>query len=137
MCSGASSEASSGIEQEKYFRMLVAATPVSNRSASTSHYSDSLTSLDSLMMMELGETLQVPNTPEQLRRNIAYSRASVTTSPVSGSGNRSSLAFSPKPTCKCLAPGKSETGIYKVICVMFNSDLQFVGFMCYNIFLWG
>nr|KAG5695682.1 hypothetical protein BaRGS_022359 [Batillaria attramentaria] len=51
---GASSgEASSSIEQEKYFLLLVAATPISNRNTYTAQCSDSLTSLDSLMMVGL------------------------------------------------------------------------------------
>ncbi|XP_070199867.1 myotubularin-related protein 13-like isoform X2 [Littorina saxatilis] len=91
--SGASSgEASSSIEQEKYLRMLVAATPISNRNTYSAQGSDSLTSLDSLMMVGLGDNLRIPDTPEQLRRSMAQSGGGV-----ASSSNRSSVASHPKP----------------------------------------
>ena len=73
MCniSGASSgETTSSLEQEKYFSVLVAATPSSTRHASyNTSYSDSLSSLDSLMMSgATGESLAIPETPDPLRR---------------------------------------------------------------------
>ncbi|KAL8615600.1 hypothetical protein ACOMHN_026590 [Nucella lapillus] len=68
--SGASSgEASSSLEHEKYFQLLAAATPIAHR---TNLATDSLTSLDSLMMAGLGDPLRIPDTPEQLRRTMAH-----------------------------------------------------------------
>ncbi|XP_048241880.1 myotubularin-related protein 13-like isoform X3 [Haliotis rufescens] len=86
--SGTSSgETSSSLEQEKYFSALVAATPSSNRSYHSS-YSDSLTSLDSLMMVGT-DTLTIPETPDPLRRSI-FSKGST--------ANRGSTSGKPKPT---------------------------------------
>ncbi|CAE1243244.1 SBF1_2 [Acanthosepion pharaonis] len=65
-------ETSASIEQENYFRSLVAATPNSMRTYQSS-YSDSLTSLDSLMMVGNSE-LTIPETPEPLRKTT-FSRA--------------------------------------------------------------
>lgn len=50
--------------------MLVAATPNSNRNGSyKTSFSDSLDSLDSLMMSgATGESLAIPETPDPLRR---------------------------------------------------------------------
>lgn len=67
-----SGETSSSIEQENYFRSLVAVTPNSMRSYQSS-YSDSLTSLDSLMMVGSNE-LTIPETPEPLRKST-FNRA--------------------------------------------------------------
>ena len=93
---GASSgEPSSSIEQEKYFMLLVAATPISNRNTYSTQASDSLTSLDSLMMVGLGDTLRIPDTPEQLRRSMAHSGGGA-----SGASTRSSVAAHSKPACK-------------------------------------
>lgn len=84
-----SGETSSSLEQEKYFSALVAATPSSNRSYHSS-YSDSLTSLDSLMMVGT-DTLTIPETPDPLRRSI-FSKGST--------ANRGSTSGKPKPTCE-------------------------------------
>ncbi|BFZ05320.1 hypothetical protein BsWGS_08359 [Bradybaena similaris] len=63
-------EASSTLEQEKYFSLLVAATPSSYRNNALVHSnSDSLTSLDSLMMVGMGgDPLNIPSTPELSRK---------------------------------------------------------------------
>ncbi|XP_076471850.1 myotubularin-related protein 13-like isoform X2 [Babylonia areolata] len=91
--SGTSSgEASSSLEQQKYFKQLVAATPISNRTTYTTQGSDSLTSLDSLMMVGLAEPLRIPDTPEQLRRNMAHSSAA------GPSTHRTGIPAHPKPT---------------------------------------
>ncbi|KAK7481835.1 hypothetical protein BaRGS_00026861, partial [Batillaria attramentaria] len=97
---GASSgEASSSIEQEKYFLLLVAATPISNRNTYTAQCSDSLTSLDSLMMVGLGDPLHIPDTPEQLRRSSAYAGAPASASTATaGAGLRTSVISHTKPT---------------------------------------
>lgn len=75
--------------------MLVAATPISNRNTYSTQASDSLTSLDSLMMVGLGDTLRIPDTPEQLRRSMAHSGGGAP-----AASTRSSIAAHPKPTCK-------------------------------------
>ncbi|XP_060586000.1 myotubularin-related protein 5-like, partial [Ruditapes philippinarum] len=65
-----SGETTSSVEQEKYFKVLVAATPNSARTGSyKTSFSDSLDSLDSLMMSgATGESLAIPETPDPLRR---------------------------------------------------------------------
>ncbi|XP_012944799.1 myotubularin-related protein 13 isoform X2 [Aplysia californica] len=88
--STSSGEASSSIEQEKYFMLLVAATPSSHRSSNNAlvnSASDSLTSLDSLMMIGVGgESLNImPTTPEPLR-HTASSGGSGAGGVVSGGG---------------------------------------------------
>ncbi|RUS71898.1 hypothetical protein EGW08_020336 [Elysia chlorotica] len=69
-------EASSSIEQEKYFQLLVAATPMTHRNNRHSRLdfptSDSFSSLDSLMMVGVegglgGDSLKLPVTPEMPR----------------------------------------------------------------------
>ena len=67
---GASSGEAPNLEQEKYLRLLVAATPSSHRSEA----SDSLTSLDSLVMAGVGglgaesfNILSPSSTPEHQR----------------------------------------------------------------------
>ncbi|XP_059150678.1 myotubularin-related protein 13-like isoform X2 [Physella acuta] len=58
-------EASSSLEQEKYFMLLVAATPSSNKNNPIlTASSDSLTSLDSLIMGVGADPLVIPSTPE-------------------------------------------------------------------------
>ncbi|ESO95293.1 hypothetical protein LOTGIDRAFT_232003 [Lottia gigantea] len=80
-------ETSSSIEQEKYFMAVVAATPNNARSYHPS-YSDSLTSLDSLMMVGLMDPLNIPETPDVIRRGGVY-KATTT--------QRSSVANKQKP----------------------------------------
>lgn len=75
--------------------MLVAATPISNRNTYSTQASDSLTSLDSLMMVGLGDTLRIPDTPEQLRRSMAHPGGGAP-----AASTRRSVAAHPKPTCK-------------------------------------
>ncbi|XP_050410421.1 myotubularin-related protein 13 isoform X2 [Patella vulgata] len=82
-----SGETSSSIEQEKYFMAVVAATPNNARSYHPS-YSDSLTSLDSLMMVGLMDPLNIPETPDVLRRGGVYKGTPAA---------RSSVAHKPKP----------------------------------------
>ena len=118
--SGTSSgEASSSIEQEKYFKLLVAATPISNRNTYSTQGSDSLTSLDSLMMVGLGDTLRIPDTPEQLRRSMAHSGGGGP----SGASSRSSVAAHPKPTCKffgfSLLSGFLSVSVLFLFCFLF------------------
>ncbi|XP_055899918.1 myotubularin-related protein 13-like isoform X1 [Biomphalaria glabrata] len=63
--SSSSGEASSGLEQEKYFQLLVAATPSGHRTNNLLNASsDSLTSLDSLILGVGAEPLVIPSTPE-------------------------------------------------------------------------
>ena len=66
-----SGETTSSIEQEKYFSVLVAATPNSARTGSyTTSYSDSLSSLDSLTMTgATGGSLMVPEAQDPFRRS--------------------------------------------------------------------
>ncbi|KAL5006472.1 hypothetical protein ScPMuIL_015278 [Solemya velum] len=70
----ASGETSSSVEQEKYFSSIVAATPNSSRMFDPS-FSDSLTSLDSLMMVGT-ESISVPDTPDMLRKSSPYRTSS-------------------------------------------------------------
>ncbi|XP_052225213.1 myotubularin-related protein 13-like isoform X3 [Dreissena polymorpha] len=65
-----SGESTSSLEQEKYFSVLVAATPNSARNGSyKASYSDSLDSLDSLIMSgATGESLTIPETPDNFKR---------------------------------------------------------------------
>ncbi|XP_041365406.1 myotubularin-related protein 13-like [Gigantopelta aegis] len=78
-----SGEASSSIEQEKYFMLLVAATPSSSRSHNSASYSDSLTSLNSLMMVGGSDSLNIPETPDlHLRPSYKANSSS------RGNGNR-------------------------------------------------
>ena len=60
---------STSVEQEKYFSALVAATPMGNHRYAAS-ISDSLTSLDSLVMSAAtAEPLMLPDTPDSARRS--------------------------------------------------------------------
>ncbi|XP_048780690.1 myotubularin-related protein 13-like isoform X6 [Ostrea edulis] len=61
-------EISASLHQERYFSCIVSATPNSMKSYKPS-YSDSLTSLDSLMLTGVQESLLVPETPEVVRRS--------------------------------------------------------------------
>ncbi|XP_078332157.1 myotubularin-related protein 13-like isoform X3 [Crassostrea virginica] len=61
-------EISASLQQERYFSTIVAATPNSMKSYKPS-YSDSLTSLDSLMLSGVQDSLLVPETPEVVRRS--------------------------------------------------------------------
>lgn len=59
-------EISATLHQERYFSCIVSATPNSTKSYKPS-YSDSLTSLDSLMLSGVQDIL--PETPEVVRRS--------------------------------------------------------------------
>lgn len=59
-------EISASLHQERYFSCIVSATPNSTKSYKPS-YSDSLTSLDSLMLSGVQDFL--PETPEVVRRS--------------------------------------------------------------------
>ena len=108
MFAGTSSgEASSSIEQEKYFMLLVAATPSSSRSHNSASYSDSLTSLNSLMMVGGSDSLNIPETPD-LHLRPSYKAGSATR----GNGNRKN-----KPACELcslvlLSVTSSHAGVY-------------------------
>ncbi|KAJ8313207.1 hypothetical protein KUTeg_009240 [Tegillarca granosa] len=69
-------ETSSSLEQERYFSSIVQATPNSCKSFDPSG-SDSLTSLDSLVMVGATESLNVPDTPDLLRKSAAYKTGSM------------------------------------------------------------
>ena len=71
--SGAETSTSS-IEQEKYFSALVAATPLGNPRFDQSA-SDSLTSLDSLILSAGGETLTIAETTPDISRKTLIARA--------------------------------------------------------------
>ncbi|CAG2192244.1 MTMR5_13 [Mytilus edulis] len=75
----AGSETSSSIEQERYFSSLVSATPNSERYRGSC--SDSLTSLDSLMMAGIN----VPETPDMNRRALKTGSLQRATKPKSQS----------------------------------------------------
>ncbi|XP_052066679.1 myotubularin-related protein 13-like isoform X4 [Mytilus californianus] len=81
----AGSETSSSIEQERYFSNLVSATPNSERYRGSC--SDSLTSLDSLMMAGIN----VPETPDMNRRALKTGSLQRVTKPKSQSSSRDSL----------------------------------------------
>jgi hypothetical protein len=80
-------EISASLQQERYFSCIVSATPNSMKSYKPS-YSDSLTSLDSLMLTGVQESLLVPETPEVVRRSH----------PAAASMRNIS---NPKTSCKC------------------------------------
>ncbi len=65
-------ETSASVEQEKYFSSIVAATPMGNPHSTTS-MSDSLTSLDSLVLTAAtADSLTLhptPDTPDSARKN--------------------------------------------------------------------
>ncbi|KAH9519121.1 ARS-binding factor 1, partial [Bulinus truncatus] len=70
-----SGEASSSLEQEKYFQLLVAATPSGHRTNNLLNASnDSLTSLDSLILGVGADPLVIPSTPE-LSRTVGRGEA--------------------------------------------------------------
>ncbi|XP_053384706.1 myotubularin-related protein 13-like isoform X1 [Mercenaria mercenaria] len=94
-----SGETTSSLEQEKYFSVLVAATPNSTRTGSyKTSFSDSLDSLDSLMMSgATGESLAIPETPDPLRRTHHSgnkSRSSLKLKGQSGNGDFVALHLS-------------------------------------------
>ncbi|CAL1540470.1 unnamed protein product [Lymnaea stagnalis] len=87
-------EASSSLEQEKYFKLLVAATPSEHRNNALLHASsDSLTSLDSLIMGVGNDPLNIPSTPELPRHagrgDVADKRISAPPGTTSRSKNAS------------------------------------------------
>lgn len=61
-------EISASLHQERYFSCIVSATPNSTKSYKPS-YSDSLTSLDSLMLSGVSDAVLLPETPEVVRRS--------------------------------------------------------------------
>lgn len=72
------------MEQEKYFAALVAATPMGTAYTESS-MSDSLTSLDSLVMSAAGgDGVMMPDTPDSVRRNANPITRAVTTLRSSG-----------------------------------------------------
>ncbi|XP_052823707.1 myotubularin-related protein 13 isoform X6 [Octopus bimaculoides] len=87
-----SGETSSSIEQENYFRSLVAVTPNSMRSYQSS-YSDSLTSLDSLMMVGSNE-ITIPETPEPLRKSTFNRTAGLSNTRASGGAKSKKMSSS-------------------------------------------
>ena len=107
-------EASSSIEQEKYFQLLVAATPVSqqrNNRNSTLAFStsDSFSSLDSLMMVGVeggvgGDTLRLPITPEMSRHGAGKSGEGAAPTDKRVSSPPTSLAGAAK--CKSLVKSR-------------------------------
>ncbi|KAK3103033.1 hypothetical protein FSP39_015926, partial [Pinctada imbricata] len=84
-----SGEISSALQQERYFKAIVDATPNSMRLYRQS-CSDSLTSLDSLMMAGTTDTLTVPETPDVLRRH-QYTTGSLRNLPPPKASSRDSL----------------------------------------------
>lgn len=102
-CAGASSggESSSTLEQRKYLSLLVAATPSSYRSNALMHTnSDSLTSLDSLMMVGMGgDPINLPATPELARRGTRGDSADKRVSAPAPSAVSTAKS---KNACKCL-----------------------------------
>ncbi len=77
---------SSSVEQEKYFASLVATTPMgASCAAADTSMSDSLTSLDSLVMSAAaGDGVMMPVTPDSIRRNANPITRAVTTLRSSG-----------------------------------------------------
>ena len=72
------------MEQEKYFAALVSATPMGTQYTDAS-MSDSLTSLDSLVMSAAGgDGVMIPDTPDSMRRNANPIARAVTTLRSSG-----------------------------------------------------
>ena len=81
---GSEQVTSSSVEQEKYFAALVSATPMGTQYTDTS-MSDSLTSLDSLVMSAAGgDGVMIPDTPDSIRRNANPIARAVTTLRSSG-----------------------------------------------------
>ncbi|XP_048780687.1 myotubularin-related protein 13-like isoform X2 [Ostrea edulis] len=83
-------EISASLHQERYFSCIVSATPNSMKSYKPS-YSDSLTSLDSLMLTGVQESLLVPETPEVVRRSHPAASSMRNISNPKTSSNRDSV----------------------------------------------
>ena len=95
------SETSTSLEQEKYFLAIVAATPLGNSEGPTC-MTDSLTSLDSLLLTAAGcDPLTLPDTPDSIRRTLnPLSRA---VSSLRSSGGRVKCKHA-LPTLACPTP---------------------------------
>ncbi|XP_052797634.1 myotubularin-related protein 13-like isoform X4 [Mya arenaria] len=92
----ASGESTSSLEQEKYFSVLVAATPNSARTGSyKTSFSDSLDSLDSLVMSgATGGSLAIPESSDTFRRPAKTGKSSRSSLKLKGqSGNGDFVAL--------------------------------------------